>query len=108
MNRNYIHSRELGGNELIKQLTIKNKTYSTQTTKQTNNTTHKTHTSATLTSNIFPDQPSITASVQLCYNVLCWVKLMNVRKNSDKTFNGSKILCRLLHCVDKLHNPKTN
>ena len=44
---------------------IFNKTYSTHTQKQTNNTQFITHTSATLISNIFPDQASITASVQL-------------------------------------------
>ena len=76
MNKNYVHISVLGGNELIKQFTTK---HILHTHKQTNYTLHKTHTSATLTSNIFQDQPSITASVQLCYNVLCWVKLMIFR-----------------------------
>ena len=37
------------------------------------------HTSATLTSNIFPDQPSITVSVQMCHNISSCVTLMKVR-----------------------------
>jgi hypothetical protein len=76
--RNYILIILLAGNELIKQFTTKHIVH-THTHKQTNNSQHKSHTSANFTSNVFPHQASITSSVQLCYNVLCWVTLMKVR-----------------------------
>jgi len=76
MVRNYILIILLACNELIKQFTTK---HIVHTHKETNNSPHKSHTSANFTSNIFPHEASITSSVQLCYNVLCWVTLMKVR-----------------------------
>jgi len=77
-NDHELHPHPWIGGQLTYQK-ICNKIYSTQTHKEANNTPHKTHTSTTLTSNIFPDQASITSCVQLCHNVLCWVTQMKVR-----------------------------
>jgi hypothetical protein len=82
MVRNYILISLLAGNELITEFTTKHILHThkhTHTHKETNNSLCKSHTSANFTSNIFPDQASITSCVQLCHNVLCWVTLMKVR-----------------------------
>ena len=84
----------LAGNELIKECTTKHVLHR-HTIKQTNNTLQKTHTSATLNSNIYPDQPSITASAQLCCNVLCWVKLMKVGTEIKYYNNNNNNLLQL-------------